>query len=166
MYIGNRPPGCYWLGAKADASSQVNETNEANNYLSGAPIDFNNVYGSDSAMTAIGGPAGGAAGQAVRLTNAVVNYGPEPASGFYIGFYPCPTPAIGTNGYLIGVRYLFQPRHGRRVVRDQRARPADRRAAGRVLPGRRGGPPTPAPSRTRPTACWRTRSRWPARTGW
>lgn len=105
VYIGNRPPGRYWLGAKADASSQVNETNEANNYLSGAPIDFN-VYGPDLAMTAIGGPAGGAAGQAVRLTNAVVNYGPESASGFYIGFYLCPTPAIGTNGYLIGVRYL------------------------------------------------------------
>lgn len=105
VYIGNRPPGRYWLGAKADASSQVNETNEANNFLSGAPIDFT-VYGPDLAMTAIGGPAGGAAGQVVSLTNTVVNYGPQAASGFYIGFYLCPTPVIGTNGYAIGVRYL------------------------------------------------------------
>lgn len=95
------PPGGYYLGAVADSSRSVTETNETNNAIIGNRITLN---GPDLVCLGGGGPTNGFVGGYVAMSGTVVNVGPVDAGAFTVGYYLSPDAAITTNDPLLGVR--------------------------------------------------------------
>lgn len=101
---GNAGHGTYYLGAIADYSNQVQESDETNNALAGNQIT---VTGPDLAMTAVSGPASGQAGGTITVSNTVIadaDGGTPP--NFHVGFYLSSDAVITTSDRYIGNRYV------------------------------------------------------------
>ena len=95
-------PGTYYIGAIADTSNNVSESNEANNALAGNQIT---ILGPDLTMTAVSGPASGSTGGSITVSNTVSASGGIPA-GFYVGIYLSADSVITSSDIFIGYRYV------------------------------------------------------------
>jgi subtilase family serine protease len=92
-------PGTWYLGAIADAISQVPEANESNNALAGNTLQ---VSGSDLAVLSVSGPGSALAGQAVPVTVTIRNLGPGAAPSSYLYVYLSKDAVITTLDTRIG----------------------------------------------------------------
>jgi len=99
--------GRYYIGAIADYSNTVTESNETNNALAGNRITITKVY-PDLLMTAVSGPSSANAGQDITVVNTVKNQGLEATatSGFNVGIYLSTDSTITTGDTLIGYQYV------------------------------------------------------------
>ena len=66
--------GTYYIGAIADSSSIVVESDETNNALAGSPITVTKVY-PDLVMTSVSGPTSANTEQQITVANTVKNQG-------------------------------------------------------------------------------------------
>jgi len=101
------PAGTYYLGAIADYSSLLAESDETNNDLAGSMIQI--VIGPDLVMTALAGPSAALPGGALMQTNTVQNIGTGGTASTYftIGFYLSSDANISTNDQFIGYQNVF-----------------------------------------------------------
>ena len=96
-------PGAYYLGAIADDVNAVHESNEANNVRVGNPITI--VRGPDLVTTLILGPSESAVGEAVMVTNTVVNAGATDINAaFSVGLYLSTDFSITSDRVRVGSR--------------------------------------------------------------
>jgi RHS repeat-associated protein len=95
--------GRYYLGAIADSTGLVAESDESNNALAGNAID---VAGPDLAVTAVSGPEQAGAGSSVQVSTAVTALasGGAVASSSRAGIYLSADPTITTADTLLGYR--------------------------------------------------------------
>jgi hypothetical protein len=97
-------PGTYYLGAIADYSGRISESNEANNARTGNPIQINFV---DLVETAVSGPTTAAAGTYITTSDTVVNVGNGDAAGaFTMAIYLSTDATITTSDLKLGTRSL------------------------------------------------------------
>ncbi len=96
-------PGTYYVGAIADSTNAIAETNEANNAIVGTQIS---IVGADLTMTSLtGAPASVAAGGSFSLTNTVAAASTGGNAGaFTVGFYLSTDSVITTADSSIGTR--------------------------------------------------------------
>lgn len=104
------PAGSYTIGAIADHTGLIPESNEANNATAGNTIAVS--LGPDLVMTAVAGPATANRGQVVTLTGTVTNQGvggygaltdlARPSTTLRVGFYLSTNPNITANDRLVG----------------------------------------------------------------
>lgn len=99
----NVAAGTYYIGAIADYSNLVMETNETNNAIAGNAITINNP---DLTLTSLTGPAKGSQGSAITISDTVQNQGTGNSVGFYIGYYVSTDSAITTADRYLGRRYV------------------------------------------------------------
>jgi uncharacterized repeat protein (TIGR01451 family) len=97
-------PGTYYIGALADYLNQLPEADEQNNGLLGNLIEI--AIGPELLMAEVGGPAAGAPGSTISITNVVRNIGCGDASAFTIGIYLSSDPVISVGDLRIGTRPL------------------------------------------------------------
>jgi subtilase family serine protease len=94
-------PGTYYIGAIADISNQVGESDETNNAFAGNQIV---VVGPDLTMTAVSGPASAVTGGSIVVTNAVTTT-VEPRS-FFVMIYLSVDATITTSDQGVGGRWV------------------------------------------------------------
>lgn len=95
--------GTYYIGAIADFSNVVMESNENNNALAGNTV----VVGKpDLITTVLSSPAGGSVGLTIAISDTVENQGTINSGAFFVGFYLSPDAAITTSDRYIGRRYV------------------------------------------------------------
>lgn len=99
----NVAAGIYYIGAIADYSNLVMETNETNNAIAGNTITVNNP---DLKVTALTGPAKGNQGAAITISDTVQNQGTGNSAGFYTGFYVSTDSTITTADRYLGRRFV------------------------------------------------------------
>ena len=97
--------GTYYIGAIADSSSIVVESDETNNALAGSPITVTKVY-PDLVMTSVSGPTSANTEQQITVANTVKNQGLGAAGPFWVYLYLSTDATITTSDiYLVG-RYI------------------------------------------------------------
>lgn len=95
-YLGSVASGTYYIGAIADPSNQLVESDETNNVLAGSPTTV--LKGPDLVMTAVTTPATATVGQQLSVPVTVKNQGIGTAlNSFYVSTYLCPTSDINTS---------------------------------------------------------------------
>lgn len=99
----NIPSGIYYLGAIADPYSQVSETNEVNNTLSGNTLA---ITLGDLVMTTVSGPTKAAKGSSIMISDTVRNQGTAAVGAFYVGLYLSIDAIITTSDTFVGYRYV------------------------------------------------------------
>ncbi len=105
MYIPSTMPlGTYYIGAIADYSGMVFETNETNNTRTANTITV--TTGADLVMTALSGPSSGRRGTNVTISNTARNQGSGSAAGSYVGLYLSTDATITTGDIFLGSRYV------------------------------------------------------------
>jgi subtilase family serine protease len=97
-------PGVYYIGAIADYLNQLPEADEQNNSLPGNLIEI--AIGPELLMTEVAGPAAGAPGSTISVTNVVRNIGCGDSTAFTIGVYLSNDPLITTTDLRIGTRVV------------------------------------------------------------
>jgi subtilase family serine protease len=96
--------GLYYIGAIADYSNSVTESDETNNAIVGNQIT---ISGPDLYMTAVSGPARGSNGGAITVSNTVAAAATGgSADGFSVGIYLSTDSVITTSDTRIGERYV------------------------------------------------------------
>ncbi len=104
------PPGVadgdWYVGAIVDSGGTVTETNEANNSLvAGTTLDVSEAPLPDLAPSAVSfSPASVESGQAITVSDTVVNLGLGDAGSFQVGIYLSTDPQITSGDTLIGLR--------------------------------------------------------------
>jgi YD repeat-containing protein len=103
---GTTTPGNYYIGAIADYTNTIAESNEANNEL--AASGTLSVAQSDLVVTAVGSmptvPVG--VGTSFLLPNTVTNQGPVTTPGFSVRAYLSTDATITTSDVQIGTRFV------------------------------------------------------------
>jgi alpha-tubulin suppressor-like RCC1 family protein/subtilase family serine protease len=100
----NTVEGAYYIGAIADYSNGLLESDESNNALvSTEQIQINYA---DLTMTAVSGPASANPGDVITVSSKVRNDGIGDAAPSWIGFYLSDDPVITTSDTLISSRYV------------------------------------------------------------
>jgi uncharacterized repeat protein (TIGR01451 family) len=95
-------PGTYFVGAIADYLNALPESEETNNATPGNLIEI--AIGPELIMTAVTGPAAGAQGSTISITNAVSNAGCGDIPTSIIGLYLSTDPIITTSDIRVGTR--------------------------------------------------------------
>ncbi len=98
------PAGTYYIGAVADRSNSVAETDETNNALAGNQISIA-ILPPDLTMAAVSGPASGGTGAAITMSGTVQNLGGS-AGGSHVGFYLSTDANITTTDTMLGTVYV------------------------------------------------------------
>lgn len=96
-------PGAYYLGAYADATNTVAETDESNNTRA---MQVTVGGYADLIMSAISGPASARRGYYIAVPNTVKNNGTATVTNFNIRFYLSTDAVITTADTYLGVRYV------------------------------------------------------------
>ena len=96
-------PGSYFLGAIADSSNSVKESNETNNSLAGNQIS---ILPADLVLTSVSGPASVGTGQNITVSTTVKNQGAGNAVAFYVSLYLSSDAVITTSDTYIGRVYM------------------------------------------------------------
>jgi subtilase family serine protease len=98
------PGGTYYIGAIADYTNAVKESEESNNSLAGNQIT---ILGPDLTVTAVSGPASAATGSSITVSNTVsANASGGIPPGFYVGIYLSADNVITSSDIFIGYRYV------------------------------------------------------------
>lgn len=98
--------GSYYIGAIADISQQVVESDENNNAVSGSAVA---VMGADLTVAAVSGPATIRTGEIVTISNTVsASAAGGDAPGTYVGLYLSTDETITTSDILIGYRIVAE----------------------------------------------------------
>jgi len=100
-------PGVYYLGAIADYVNQLPEADEQNNSLPGNLIEI--AIGPELIMAEVTGPATGAPGSTISVTNVTRNIGCGDAPSSTIAIYLSSDPVITTTDLPIGTRAVVLP---------------------------------------------------------
>ena len=98
------PGGTYYWGAIADFTQTQPESDESNNAIAGNAIVV--TPGADLTMTAMNGPAIGATGQVVTISDTIKNQGTSAIGGHYVGYYLSADPVITANDLRLGARFV------------------------------------------------------------
>ncbi|HEX9206484.1 MAG TPA: CARDB domain-containing protein, partial [Candidatus Deferrimicrobiaceae bacterium] len=98
--------GTYFVGAVADSTGLVAESDEGNNPLAGNPVAVTRLY-PDLVVVSVSGPPSGLTGQTVPVTVIVRNAGTGAAPSAYLNVYLSKDAAITTLDTRIG--YVFAP---------------------------------------------------------
>jgi subtilase family serine protease len=78
--------GTYFVGAIADSTNSVLESDEGNNSLAGNSVNVTRLY-PDLSVVSVSGPSAGLTGQAVPVTVTVRNLGPGSVAASYLYVY-------------------------------------------------------------------------------
>ncbi len=97
--------GTYYVGAIADYSNIVIETDETNNALAGNQITITKLP-PDLTITSVSGPVSGGTGQSITATVTVKNQGAALAGRFYVGLYLSSDATITTGDSRPGFVYM------------------------------------------------------------
>ncbi|MDD5774105.1 MAG: CARDB domain-containing protein, partial [bacterium] len=93
-------PGQYYIGAIADYSNVIKESDETNNVLVGNPINI--TPGADVIISAVSGPLSGATGTSISITSTVKNQGVGAISTSTAGIYISTDSTITTSDTRLG----------------------------------------------------------------
>lgn len=94
--------GTYYIGAIADYSGVVTETNETNNTRTGNTITI--TTGADLVVTAVSGPTSGRVGTNIAVSNTIRNQGTGWANGAGVGLYLSSDAIITIADIFLGSR--------------------------------------------------------------
>jgi large repetitive protein len=98
------PGGTWYLGAIADPSGSVPESDETNNVVVGGTVA---VAAPDLIASAVTGPASGVAGSTIVIDDLVgAAVGGGAAGEFYVGLYLSADPVITPSDTLVGTRWV------------------------------------------------------------
>ncbi|MDD2274001.1 MAG: CARDB domain-containing protein [Desulfuromonadaceae bacterium] len=103
--IPEKITGTYYIGAIADASGKINESDESNNSFVAIPTVI--AFGPDLVVTALAAPANASPEQIVRIPVTVKNQGSATAGQFYVGLYLSSYNGISTRDTLLGQVYVY-----------------------------------------------------------
>lgn len=99
------PSGTYYVGAIADFTNSVSETDETNNILTAQ--NAISITGPDIVMTSVSGPVSARSGEVIEVSNTVTTRADGGgAPDFYVVLYLSTDNVITTSDIYIGLRWL------------------------------------------------------------